>query len=154
MRQRGVAEPAARVRQRPHATGLLLAFWLLGCGGDLTVPETTIWEATLLGSPAHPSIQGMAAAISRPHGSEAGIEASGLAAGGTYTWAIRRGSCEEPGEAVGPSEGYPQLTAGEAGTASVETVVGNRLVGGNTYHVEMRPTTTEERVACGDFDQR
>lgn len=138
---------------RHNVTGLLLCLCLLGCGGDLTVPETTIWEATLLGSPAHPSIQGMSAAISRPNGSEAGIEASGLAVG-TYTWAIRRGSCEEPGETVGPSEGYPQLTAGDAGTAAVETVLGNRLVGGNTYHVELRPTTTEERVACGDFAQR
>lgn len=153
MRQRAVAEPARRIRQRPHVCGLLLALCVLACGGDVTAPETTIWEATLVGSPAHRSIQGTAAVISRPHGAEAGIETSGLASG-TYTWAIRRGPCDQPGDPISSPEAYPQLTPNDEGTAAVETVLGSRLMNGNTYHVEVRRVTTDERLACGEFAQR
>lgn len=133
---------------------LLLAAGLIvsACGTGPVLPQTTIWEATLSGTPAEPSIQGQAAAISRASGMEMGIEVEGLTPDAKYMWAIRRGTCNAGGDLVGTPDDYPPLVSA-SGIVSRETTSGHRLIAGNPYHVELRRDDTGGRAACGDFAQ-
>lgn len=138
--------------------GLLLvaALGATGCV-DLRAndPGLTIWETQLAAELAYPDFSGEAAALSDRSGTVIGIAIRGATTGAHHVWGLRLNDCAAPGQQVGSDVDYPELVVSAGDTASVETILGARLVGGGAYHVAVRVSASDtSRVACGDLVAR
>ncbi len=112
----------------------------------------TLWDTELVAELAYPGLTGQAAAVSRLGGTDVGIGIDGAEPGGAQAWGVRLGTCASPSQQIGSDRDYPELLAGELGSASAETHLAPRLSIENSYHVEVRESSTDgARIACGDL---
>ena len=145
---------------RPEAlrwSGLLIlaAAGAAACVGPTDEDAVTVWETQLVVELAYPGLTGQAAAVSRLGGTDVGIGINGAEPGGAQAWGVRLGTCASPSRQIGPDTDYPELLAGELGSASAETHLAPRLSIENSYHVEVRESSTDgSRIACGDLVRR
>jgi ABC-type amino acid transport substrate-binding protein len=147
---------------RPEAlrwSGLLI---LAAAGGAACVglgpteeDTITVWETQLVAEFAYPGLTGQAAAISRLGGTDVGIGIDGAEPGLVHAWGVHLGTCASPGQQIGPDGDYLELVANDLGSASAETHLAPRLSIENSYHVEVRESSTDgARIACGDLVRR
>ncbi len=142
---------------RPEAlrwSGLLAlaAAGAAACVGATDNGTITLWETQLVAELAYPGLTGQAAAVSRLGGTDVGIGIGGAEPGAAQAWRLRLGTCASPSQQIGPNSDYPELVADEEGAASVDTHLAPRLSIENSYHVEVRESSTDgSRIACGDL---
>lgn len=156
----------------PTAGGLIvsaaLAFLLAACGafqGDPAVrlnqggPDVASrWNATLT-TPRELEgaldMSGTAWMLS-PDGAsttDAAIQISNAAPGGTHPWEIQRGRCGERGTVLGSSDAYDALDVDEDGLATAQTTLDVAPNPNGTYHVVVLASSTNRDliVACGNL---
>lgn len=123
-----------------------LALLLMACSSP-TAPETSLWEGDL--APVVPStVSGVVAAVSQFGRTVTSIELRQGQAGSTYTWRIDSGTCAEPGQIQGGNALYPQMVAGEAGTASADASLPGHFVTSVQYAARIIDES-DVVVACG-----
>lgn len=138
------------------------ALALSGCVSDFNVagPQQLLWEANLDPALEYPAVSGTAAAVSGSTLTEAGITMLGLEPG-VYSWRVRESWCDDPGDVVGGEGQYPDLVVeeeedpepGEEGISVQTQPFRATMTGGARYHVEVRRSEPDERVACGNFSR-
>jgi hypothetical protein len=117
-------------------------------------PSVTVWETQLVAAIAFPEVVGQAAVVSGPDGTAMGIAMEGAEPQATHAWGLWTGTCDQPGQQVGPDTDYPQLDVDATGSAEAQTHLAVRLAYDGTYHVEVRLGVADPtRVACGDLAQ-
>lgn len=129
---------------------VLVLIHVLACDVSVDPPQETVWTAVLEPVGEGSTVSGQAAAISRNMVTEASILVEGLAANDTLSWGIRTGSCEEPGELVGPAAAYPELVS-DGGTATADAVFNPALSSSGSYHVAAFGGDEEGGLACGEL---
>lgn len=134
---------------------MLSALCGAACLGVNDTEPPTVWETELTPEVDYPGLSGQVAAISKLDGTSVGIGIDGAEPAAEHPWALRLGSCSDPGTQIGPDSDYPVLQVGMSGTAEAETQLGTRLYLDNAYHVEVRLSASDRsRIACGDLAGR
>lgn len=135
---------------------LLLALAAAPAGGciDVTYEDPAAFSGTLV-STTPAGVSGQVAAVSQFRNTEAGIDVKADGPG-VFGWQIRHGTCASPGEIVGGSGNYPDVTTGASGTGTVErSFISERLDRERQYHAVIVDVQTRQTVlACGTLDRR
>lgn len=134
--------------------GVLASVCTAGCV-DLGIEDdrlTTLWNTELSPEPDFPGLTGQAAAVSQTDGTLASVLLQGAEPGTSYAWGLRLGACASPEQQIGPDSNYPELVVDDLGEATQNARLGPRLSLEQSYHVQVRVSTTDpSRVACGDL---
>ncbi|HET9439037.1 MAG TPA: hypothetical protein VFO52_02655 [Longimicrobiales bacterium] len=134
---------------------LMAMLALPACDDDPADPPVTAeWEATLVGIGAFDEVEGVVLVAARTTSFTAEIEIEGAAANANFNWTLARGTCANPGAAIGAADRYPELEVAANGTASAEALVTAALDEDEDYIVRVRDVNGSGVVvvACGALE--
>lgn len=141
---------------RSTVLALMAVLAVAACDDDPAEPDTTLLEAVLEGIEPYEDVEGDVDIESRSNSFTAEISIAGANEGDEFDWTVARGTCAQPGNAVGQAASYPALQVDEEGTASAEATVNVALDEDEDYIVRVIDNSGQEPapVACGEVGPR
>ena len=123
---------------------------------DPSQPQQTLWEATLEGIEPFEDVEGTVEVTAGANSFKAEIAIEGAEEGAEFDWTVARGTCEEPGNAVGQANQYPALEVDEEGKASAEATINVKLDKSQDYIVQVIDNSGDDPapVACGALEAK
>jgi len=133
----------------------LLAF--AACVGQTEPVDVVKWQGFLIASvDTGDPFTGLAAMVIEEQQTRMGISVDDAPAGITIGWAVLEGSCDAPGERVGPATAYPPVDVSESGTGAAETVLFRRISTTGPYAtlVYENRDGSGRVLACADLEEQ
>jgi hypothetical protein len=90
--------------------------------------------------------------VANEHDTQIGIGIS-ASAGARLSWAVRSGTCANPGDRLGPNSAFPTISVSDAGDGDAETVIRRRVANATQYSGAVYATAdaTGQPLACADM---
>ena len=138
-----------------HTQAVLLVLVAVSCGGTVGTQEPipAAWIANLQPKETDSPLTGFASMSILASGqSRANLTISNAIPATSHDWRIRMGSCDDPGQPLGPESAYPRLDVYEDGRASGTATLEQRLANDQKYSISVsRWGDDPVEIACGDF---
>lgn len=119
--------------------------------------EVIIWEGNLQPLPESPMIlMGRMSMVAEEALTLMGVGVEAGEEGVRLGWAVREGSCDAPGELVGPSGTFPEFVLGETGTGEAQAFLSRRVQDAQVYagQVLSDAESGSQILACANLIRR
>ena len=115
-------------------------------------PEVLLWEGTLIPVQSTSLLSGSVAMVSNAFTTQIGIGVQNATPQARLGWSVRDGSCQNPGERIGPANAFPPMIVTVDGNATSETML-NRRVTASTFAGALvaDPDGSAQVVACAQL---